>query len=117
MFIKRKVAAISNISEKAIANEIARLEGIEKQHCNLPLVFAQVFKDEINANDEQRLYNGVKRIIKKYENDETAIRIVDEFMRVISGGASLEEILRISGDETLNPSAESDILVGEKCKN
>lgn len=111
------MAAISNISENTIANEVTRLENIEKQHCNLPLVFAEVFKDEINANDEERLYNGVKRILRKYENNEEAIKIVDEFTRVISGGASLKEILRITGDETLNPSTESEIMIENECKN
>lgn len=43
---------------------VNELEDMEKRICNLPNVFAEILKDEINANDEQRLFNGFKRIIK-----------------------------------------------------
>jgi len=32
--------------------------------CNIGDIFTEILKDEINANDQQKLYNGVKRLIK-----------------------------------------------------
>lgn len=94
---------------------VNEMESIEKDVCNLPLVFSDMFKNEINANDERKLYNGVKRIIKKYAQEGDAIEIINEFTRVISGGASLEEILLISKDEAMNPSLASAISVDDSC--
>ena len=91
--------------------EIAKLEELEKGKCNMPLIFAEMFKDEINATDEQRLYNGVKRMIRKYSPEKKDIEIINEYTRVITGGTSLEEIIRITIDEALNPSLASEIII------
>lgn len=75
-----------------------------------------MFKDEINANDEHRLYNGVKRIVKKYLEDQRVISAINEFTSVVSGGANLNEILRIAKDEAVNPTFASAITVDESCR-
>lgn len=90
---------------------IESLENIEKDKKNVPLVFAEIFKDEINANDEQKLFNGIKKLIKKYADDKNFATAINEFTKVISGGASLAQILQITVDEVLNPSAESELMV------
>lgn len=94
----------------------SRLEEVEKDVCNLALIFAEMFKDEINANDEQKLYDGVKRLVRKYSEDEKAISAIDEFTSVISGGASLKEILEITRDEALNPTLASEMTVDNSCR-
>ena len=91
------------------------LEGLERERCNLPLVFAEMFKDEINANEEHKLYSGVKRIIRKYTGNREAMTAINEFTSVISGGASLNEILLIAKDEVLNPTAASEVTVNQEC--
>ncbi|MCR4436593.1 MAG: hypothetical protein QHH06_12015 [Clostridiales bacterium] len=92
-----------------------QLEDLEKNKCSVPLVFAEMFKDEVNANDERKMYNGVKRVLRKYSGDPKAISAINEFTRVISGGASLEEILTITVEEIQSPSAVSQITVEDKC--
>ena len=102
-----------HINKKNIPNmmkAIEKLENIGKEKENVPLVFAEIFKDEINANDEQRLYNGVKRMLKQYSEDSRAAAIINDFTRVISGGASLDQILQITMDEVENPSAEFELF-------
>lgn len=95
---------------------VSELEKIEKDVCNLPLIFAEIFKDEINANSETKMYNGVKRVIKKYSEDKNAMAAVNEFVRVLSGGASLNEILLIAKDEAISPTASTEISVGGSCR-
>jgi len=107
-----KIGDNTNYLVKAV-NE---LEGLEKEYGKLPLTFSEMFKDEIDSNDEERLYNGIKRIIRKYKDDAKAIAVIDEFTRVISGGASLLEIMQISRDETLNPTLASEITVEDSCR-
>jgi len=55
-------------------NKILRLlgeiESLEKEMCNIGDIFTEILKDEINANDQQKLYNGVKRLIKKYSQEK-----------------------------------------------
>ena len=82
---------------------VSDMEMMEKKVFNLSLIFAEMLKDEINANDELKLYNGIKRLISKYSKDRTAISAVDEFTSVLTGGANLEEIMQVSLDEAVNP--------------
>lgn len=89
---------------------IEKLDNMRREKENVPLVFAEIFKDEINANDEHRLYNGLKKMIKKYSEDSKATAIINDFTKVISGGASLDQILQITMDEVENPSAESELF-------
>jgi hypothetical protein len=96
-------------------NAVVQLEDMEREVCNLPLVFAEMFKDEINANDEREMYDGVKRILKKYSQDESALSIINEFTSAISGGASLEEILTITKDEAAEPTLASSVTVDQSC--
>ena len=84
---------------------------MEKELENLPLIFSERFKDEINANDEQKLYNGVKRIVKKYADKNSASSAIDEFVRVIAGGTTLDEIMIIARDEARNPTLISDLVL------
>ncbi|MCX7923613.1 MAG: hypothetical protein N3B21_16625 [Clostridia bacterium] len=107
---------VENSNTESFTGKVDQLETLEKEICNLPMIFAEMFKDEINANDEQRLYNGVKRVVKKYSQDKSAISIINEFTSVISGGASLEEILQITMDEAVNPSITSELVVDNSCK-
>lgn len=95
---------------------LQRMIEVEKDVCNMPMVFAEMFKDEINANDEDKLYQGVQKIVKKYAEDKHAMAVINEFTSVISGGASLEEILRITIEEAVNPSLTSEVTVDQSCK-
>jgi hypothetical protein len=99
-----------------LLQSVIEMEEMEKKSCNFPLVFTEMLKDEINANDEIKLYNGVKRIIRKYSENQKAISAINEFTSIIAGGASLEEIIRISLDESENPSLASKINVDDSCK-
>ncbi len=80
-------------------------------------MFAEIFKDEINANNEQTLYNGIKRVVRKYSEDNSSIRAINEFARVIFGGASLDEIIQVTIDEVKNPSIASELTVENRCEN
>lgn len=94
---------------------INELEVMEKEACNLPNVFAEILKDEINANDEQRLFNGFKRIIKKYSKDKKAQEVLDEMMRVLCGGAAIYEILQVTREEIIDPTLATGITTEMKC--
>lgn len=83
--------------------------------CNLSLIFTEILKDEINANDEERLYNGLKRLVRKYSDDNAAFSAIDEFVRVLCGGTSLKEIFLLAKDEALHPTISSEIRVDDSC--
>ena len=85
--------------------------------CGLPEVFSQILKDEINANDEQRLFNGFKRIIKKHSHNKKEFEAIDEMIRILCGGGSINEILQVTIDECLNPTLETGINVDKSCEN
>lgn len=107
---------ISMNHSESTADIVNELENMEKDICNLPLIFAEMFKDEVNANDEQKMYNGIKRIVRKYAQDHKSMSAINEFARVICGGASLDEILQISKDEAVNPTVETDLTVDSECR-
>ena len=90
---------------------------MEKNVCSLPGIFSQILKDEINANDEQRLFNGFKRIIKKYSYNKKELEAIDELIRILCGGASVNEILQVTIDECLEPTLETGITVDKNCEN
>lgn len=94
---------------------INELEVLEKDICNLPGIFAEILKDEINANDEQRLFNGFKRTIKKYSQDKKGQEAMDELMRVLCGGASINEILQVVKEECINPTLETEMTLSKQC--
>jgi hypothetical protein len=94
---------------------VGKLESLEREMCNLALIFAEMFKDEINANDEMEMYNGIKDVIKKYSGDKRAVSLINEYTRAISGGASLDEILQLTMDEARYPTLASEITVDKKC--
>lgn len=106
---------ISRDNSARILKAIDQLEKIEQNACNIPVIFADMFKNEINANEEERLYNGIKRIIRKYSEDGNAISVINEFTRVITGGASLEEIIQITIDEAENPTLASILTGDDNC--
>ncbi|HOM03744.1 MAG TPA: hypothetical protein PLH43_13140 [Acetivibrio sp.] len=91
------------------------MESIESKVCNVGTVFTEILKDEINANDQQRLYNGLKRLIKKYSREKRGLEALDEFIRVLSGGASLEELLQIAKEEAQNPTISTEVTVNDRC--
>jgi len=82
---------------------VSEIEKAEKENPNVPLIFTEVLKDEINANNEVRMYNGMKRLIKKYSEDSKSTAILNEVTRVMSGGTSLSDSLSVSIDEALHP--------------
>lgn len=96
-----------------LLHALDEMEKTEKKVFNLSLIFAEMLKDEINANDEIKLYNGVKRLIGKYSGNSAAIAAVDEFTSVLTGGASLEEIMQVSVDEAENPTPATGLTVDE----
>ena len=89
---------------------LSDMERMEKKVFNLSLIFAEMLKDEINANDELRLYNGVKRIIARYSGDRHVISVVDEFTGVLTGGASLEEVMHVALEEAENPTSATGLM-------
>ncbi len=94
---------------------ISLMEDLEHTECNIPAVFAEMFKDEINAIEEHQIYNGIKRVIKKYAEDKDSIEAIDEFFRVISGGTALDEIIHVSIEEVLNPTPAFEIRFESNC--
>lgn len=95
---------------------INELESLEKDNSNLPLIFSEILKDEINANDEIKLYNGIKRIIKKYSQEKGNIAAIQEFVRVLCGGASIDEILQVTKEEVINPTVSTELTTDSECE-
>ncbi|NLD48506.1 MAG: hypothetical protein GX660_15175 [Clostridiaceae bacterium] len=79
-------------------------------------MFSEILKDEINANDEKKLYNGMKRIVRKYSQEKDNIQAVQEFVRVLCGGASLNEILQVTKEEAVNPTISTELTTESECK-
>lgn len=94
---------------------LPELDKLEKEKCNLPQVFAEVLKDEINANNEYDLYHNVKDFISKYSKDANSLKVINEFTKAISGGASLNEILQITREEVTNPSISTGLTTEDEC--
>ena len=84
--------------------------------CNIPLVFSEILKDEINANEEDKIFNGVKSMVRKYSEERNGIQILNEFISVLCGGATLDEILQVTKDEALDPTLFTGLTVDESCK-
>lgn len=99
-----------------ILKAVEELEELEKQVCSLPMIFAEMMKDEINANEERKLYNGIKRILRRYSGDRKVMAALDDFTGALTGGATLEEILTIAKDEAVSPTPASDITVNSDCE-
>lgn len=95
---------------------IMELQKLEKDNCHLSQVFAEIFKDEINANFEDDLYKNVKQFINKYANDKDIINLINEYTEVISGGASLNEVLQITKDEIINPTISTGLTTSKECE-
>ena len=93
-----------------------KLNDTEKEVCNLPLVFAEMLKDEINAVDEHELYSGIKDLLNKYSKDQGLMALIHEYTRVLTGGTSLQEILEITIDEAVSPTLASRLTVDDTCK-
>jgi len=43
------------------------------------------------------------------------LETLDEFVRVLTGGASLEELLQIAREESQNPTITTEIIVDDSC--
>jgi hypothetical protein len=78
---------------------LEEMENSEGKVPGLASAFAEIIKDEIDANDQHKLYNGVKRLIKKYSQEKRGIEALNEFVSVLCGGATLYEILQITMEE------------------
>lgn len=96
---------------------LPKLDKLEKEKCNLPQVFAEIIKDEINANNEYDLYHDVKDLISKYSEDANAINIINEFTQAISGGATLNEVLQITCEEVIVPSISTGLMSENECNS
>lgn len=103
------------IAAESITSRFKRLlmemEELEKRDGRFRLVLAEILKDEINANDEENLYNGIIRILREYHDNEHVSQLINEITAAVSGGATMEEIIRISMDETVNPTIASEIMI------
>lgn len=80
-------------------NSVSYMDCLEKEDQRLPLIFTDILKDEINANDELSIYKGIKELVNKYSEDISAISIINELIQTLTGGASLGEIMHISKEE------------------
>lgn len=104
------------INTDNIITVLEKLEELEKDVCSLPMIFSEMFKDEINACDENEIYSEIKKFLKKYSDNSEIIAAVNEFTGAITGGASIEELLSITRDEAINPTLASALTVDETCK-
>jgi len=107
---------INRDEQNNLIEAVLELENVEKEVCDLALIFSEILKDEINANDERKMYNGVKRVTKKYAEESKALEAIDEFVRVITGGASLKELFQIVKEEAVNPTLTTEMLAGNNCR-
>lgn len=87
---------------------ISHMDNLEKEKHSLPMIFTEILKDEINANDELSIYRGIKELVEKYSKDAVSISIINELIKTLSGGASLDEIMQIAVDQMSYPYAVSD---------
>lgn len=90
----------TNLDLKFALNEIQNVYGKDKEIEN---AFTEILKDEINSLDESEIYNNVINLIRKYINDENSLKLIDEVIEAISGGASMTEILLVARDEVVEP--------------
>jgi len=56
-----------------------------------------------------------KKAYKKVFPGERGLETLDEFVRVLTGGASLEELLQIAREESQNPTITTEIIVDDSC--
>ena len=80
----------------SLMQEVEKFEGEDNKFSN---TFTDMFKNEIDATDEQEVYNNLRNLIYKYKDDKNSMKIIDEFTEAITDGATLSEILTIARDE------------------
>lgn len=90
-------------------NEIEKSSDRENEIGN---TFVEMLKDEIDSTDEAEIYRGVKKLIMKYINNKNSLKIIDEVIEAISGGASMTEVLLVARDEVLEPTPLNVMDVG-----
>ena len=88
------------IDLKFAMNEIERFSDRENEICN---TFVEMLKDEIDSTDEKEIYQEVKKLILKYIDNKNSLKIIDEVIEAISGGASMTEVLLVAKDEVIEP--------------
>lgn len=93
--------------EKQITKLIVEMDMLEKENRDVPIIFSEILKNEINANDEQSIYKELKKLIEKYSKDENSISAINDFTRVLSGGIPLVGIMQLSIDEIACPYTHS----------
>lgn len=98
---------MTEVYSKHVLELMVYMDMLEKEKHNLPMIFTEILKDEINANDELNIYHGIKKFIQKHSENRNSIYIINEFFKILSGGVSLDEIMQISLDETRNPHTAS----------
>lgn len=101
---------------KHLKELLGRVQKTEKEICNFSLVFAEIFKNEINASDDHELYIRLMEVIRKYADDEKIFSALNEFFNAIAEGATLEEVMEIAIEEAGDPSALSELTVDDSCK-
>lgn len=92
-----------------ISSLFKSLDNLERQNTNIPLIFSEILKDEINANDENTLYNNLKAILDKYKDNQPVLYVINLVIKALSDGATLEEILNVSIEEALTREKAEDI--------
>jgi hypothetical protein len=81
-------------------NEIEKYSNSENEIGNM---FVEMLKDEIDSTEESEIYQSVKKLILKYIDNKNALKIIDEVIEAISGGASMTEVLLVARDEVIEP--------------
>jgi hypothetical protein len=65
--------------------------------------FVEMLKDEINSLDEPTIFNGIKYLYNKYKDNKNYLKVIEEVVESIAGGAALTEILMMAADDASNP--------------
>ncbi|MBZ4644569.1 MAG: hypothetical protein JG777_58 [Clostridia bacterium] len=91
---------IENINLYSVIKEVEKYEDGENKLSN---TFTDMLKNEIDATDEQEVYNNIRNLIYKYKDEEKSLEIIDEVVEALSDGAKLSEIFLIARDEIEHP--------------
>ncbi|WHH58529.1 hypothetical protein [Petroclostridium sp. X23] len=80
----------------SVFTDVERLEDEKNRMSN---TFTDMIKNEIDATDEQEVYNNLRNMIYKYKDDGLALTVMEEMSEALTNGAKLSEILLIAADE------------------
>lgn len=106
---------MENFNNVDLKFALKEIQDIYYREAEIANTFVEILKDEINSTHEKETYNNVKELILKYQDNNQALKIIDEVISSITGGASMTEVLLVARDEVVAPIRIDNMINDNTC--